>query len=56
MSTPADLVVVNTSPLLALDACGQIDLLRSLYQQVVVPDEVDKELSAGKARPLLPGG
>jgi uncharacterized protein len=56
MSTPADLIVVNTSPLLALDACGQIDLLRSLYQQVVIPDVVDNELSTGKTRPLLPGG
>ena len=56
MSTPDDLIVVDTSPLLALDACGQIEVLRSLYQQVVVPDVVDNELSAGKTRPLLPGG
>lgn len=56
MSTPADLIVVDTSPLLALDACGQIEVLGSLYQQVVVPDVVDNELSAGKMRPLLPGG
>lgn len=56
MSTPADLIVVDTSPLLALDACGQIDVLRSLYKQVVAPDVVDRELSAGKTRPLLPGG
>ena len=56
MSTPADLIVVNTSPLLALDACNQIEVLRSLYARVVVPDEVDQELSAGKTRPLLPGG
>ena len=56
MSTPADLIVVDTSPLLALDACSQIEVLRSLYQQVVVPDVVDNELSAGKTRPLLPGG
>jgi len=56
MSTPADLIVVNTSPLLALDACSQIDVLRVMYRQVVVPEVVDKELSAGKTRPLLPGG
>lgn len=56
MSTPADLIVVDTSPLLSLDACGQLEVLRSLYQQVVVPDVVDNELSAGKTRPLLPGG
>jgi predicted nucleic acid-binding protein len=56
MSTPGDLIVVNASPLLALDACSQIDVLRSLYARVIVPDEVDKELSAGKTRALLPGG
>jgi predicted nucleic acid-binding protein len=57
MSTPADQIVVNTSPLLALDACNQIDVLRSLYARVIVPEEVDKELRpGGKTRTLLPGG
>jgi predicted nucleic acid-binding protein len=56
MSTPADLIVVNTSPLLALDACNQVDILRSLYARIIVPDVVDHELSVGKTRPLLPGG
>jgi len=56
MSTPGDPLIVNTSPLLALAACNQIELLRSLYDRVVVPEEVDKELSAGTKRALLPGG
>jgi uncharacterized protein len=56
MSTPADLIIVNTSPLLALDACSQIDVLRSLYARVVIPEKVDEELSVGKTRSLLPGG
>src|SRR4051794_9301516 len=56
MSTPSSLIIVNASPLLALDACNQIDVLRSLYTRIVVPGAVDKELSAGGARPLLPGG
>lgn len=56
MSTLDDPLVVNTSPLLALAACNQIELLRSLYGRVVVPNEVNKELSGGKNRPLLPGG
>lgn len=56
MSTLGDPLVVNTSPLLALDACNQIELLRSLYDRVVVPEEVDKELSVGTNRSLLPGG
>jgi predicted nucleic acid-binding protein len=56
MSTPSSVIVVNTGPLLALDACGQIDVLRSLYARVVVPDTVDSEINAGKARALLPCG
>jgi hypothetical protein len=57
MSTPGDLIVVNTSPLLALDACNQIDVLRSLYARIIVPEEVEKELCpGGKTRILLPGG
>lgn len=56
MSTLSDLIVVNASPLLALDACSQIGVLRSLYARIVVPDEVDKELSVGKTQSLLPGG
>jgi predicted nucleic acid-binding protein len=56
MSTPSSVIVVNTGPLLALDACSQIEVLRSLYTRVIVPDVVDQELSASKKRPLLPGG
>lgn len=56
MSILSDPLVVNTSPLLALDACNQIELLRLLYGRVLVPKEVNKELSVGKNRPLLPGG
>ena len=56
MSTPSNPLVVNTSPLLALAACNQIELLRSLYVRVVVPEEVDKELSVGTKRSILPAG
>ena len=56
MSAPGDVIIVDTGPLLALDACRQIEVLRSLYTRVVVPDVVEKELSAGRGRVLLPAG
>jgi|ERR1044072_3744265 predicted nucleic acid-binding protein len=48
-------VVVNTTPFLALGACNQIDLLRSLYDRVVVPEEVLRELSLGGVTSLSTG-
>lgn len=55
MSTPSSLVVSNTGPLIALDACNQLDLLRSLYTRVVVPEEVERELARGGGT-ALPSG
>jgi len=47
MPSPSRLVT-NTSPLLALIAgCGSLDLLRSLYDEVLVPREVCMEIAAG---------
>ena len=43
-------VVVNTGPLLALGACGQIELLQALHTQVVVPQPVLEELERGQGR------
>ena len=41
-------IVINTGPILALIAgLGNLDILDSLYQQVVVPHEVCEEISAG---------
>jgi predicted nucleic acid-binding protein len=48
-------VVVNTTPFLALGACNQIDLLRLLYDRVVIPEEVRRELSLGGATALPTG-
>lgn len=48
-------VVVNTTPFLALGACNQIDLLRLLYDRVVVPDEVRQELNRGGTTSLPTG-
>lgn len=55
MSTSSRLVVSNTGPLIALDACNQLHLLRSLFARVVVPEEVEKELACGGGT-ALPSG
>jgi predicted nucleic acid-binding protein len=41
------LVVVNTTPIIALSLIGELDLLRSLYNQLVVPSAVEAEVLAG---------
>ena len=45
-------VVVNTGPLVALAACGHIELLHSLHARVIVPAPVVAELEHGR---LVPG-
>lgn len=55
MSISSSLVVSNTGPLIALDACNQLGLLRSLYARVVVPEEVERELAHGGAMALASG-
>ena len=37
------IVVADTTPLLYLSRIGQVELLRSLYQQIVVPETVWRE-------------
>lgn len=41
-------VVVNTSPLIALDRIGQLDILPRLFGNVIRPRSVVNELQAGK--------
>jgi len=43
-------VISNTSPLLYLHQVDQLDLLRRLYRQVVVPPAVREELRVGAAQ------
>jgi predicted nucleic acid-binding protein len=45
-------VVVNTSPLIALDRIGRLSLLQELYGQIIRPQAVLDELRAGQS--LLP--
>ncbi len=54
MSEP---IVINTSPLLALAACAQLELLRRLHRRVVAPHAVSTELERGHAaaKPLALG-
>lgn len=40
-------VVSNTSPITNLAAVGRLDLLRALYTQIIIPEEVRDELTLG---------
>src|SRR3954465_1004382 len=55
MPQPGSIAVVNTSPLISLDACNQLDLLRQLYIRVIVPKEVERELRVGGTTALSKG-
>ncbi|MEI6788277.1 MAG: hypothetical protein WCL49_07335 [bacterium] len=44
------LVIVNTSPLIALERIGRLHLLKDLFGDVVRPQSVLIELLAGKDR------
>lgn len=48
-------LIADTSPLISLDACKQLGLLRKLYGSVVVPRAVERELSVGGATGLPKG-
>lgn len=43
-------VVVNTSPLIALDRIGQLHILKALYGTIIRPQSVLDELKAGRDR------
>jgi uncharacterized protein len=48
---PEGPIVCNAGPLIALSMVGQLDLLRQLYRQVIVPEPVFHEVvSAGMGR------
>lgn len=46
-------VIVNTTPLIALADIGQLDLLRKLYTEIMIPDAVDYEILSEPARTLV---
>lgn len=48
MLEQADVVVTNTTPLIALTAAtGSLEILRAIYAKVVVPYEVAQEIQSG---------
>ncbi len=48
MLDQAKMVVTNTTPLIALTAAtGSLEVLRALYERVVVPYEVMQEIKVG---------
>jgi predicted nucleic acid-binding protein len=47
MPAASNEIVVNTGPLIALDACGQVELLHGLHPRVIVPQAVVTELTSG---------
>ena len=44
---PVRAVVVDATPLISLDCCGQLEFLRSLYTRVIIPEAVQAELRCG---------
>ena len=45
------IVVSNTSPVVNLAAIGRLDLLRQLYEKVLIPQAVYDEIVAGTTQP-----
>lgn len=43
-------VVVNSTPLIALGRIGRLDLLKQLYQEIIIPDAVYREVTAKEDR------
>lgn len=40
-------IVCNTGPLIALGILGKLDFLKSLFDEVLIPDAVQKEITQG---------
>ena len=47
------IIVSNTSPITSLAAVGQLDLLKQLYQRIIIPETVYQELTG--VNPTVPG-
>lgn len=41
-------VIVNTTPLIALCHVGQLDILKKIYEEIMIPQAVYRELSEKK--------
>lgn len=45
------LVISNATPIIALSLIGKLDLLQTLYQQVLIPPAVENEVLRGGSKP-----
>lgn len=45
-------VISNTTPILSLLKINKIELLRELYEELIIPNEVFQEIERGKENPL----
>lgn len=44
-------VIVNSTPLIALSHVGQLDLLKKIYSEIMIPDAVYKEICVKEGSP-----
>lgn len=54
MPAASEAVVVNTGPLIALGACGQLELLHQLHTSVIMPEAVAEEFGSFPAAGAIP--
>lgn len=45
-------LIVDTGPIIALSVSGHLELLRHLYDKVIVPEQVDAEIRLGGQRQM----
>jgi len=48
-------VVSDASPLILFAKIGRLDLLKRLYSEVLIPREVEKEVTRQEASPIISG-
>jgi len=48
-------VVSDASPLILFAKIGRLDLLKRLYSEVLIPIEVEKEVTRQEASPIISG-
>jgi predicted nucleic acid-binding protein len=45
-----NIVITNTTPIVTLLGIGQLELLKNLYGQIIIPESVAKEVEQGKGK------
>ena len=46
-------VIVNTTPIIALASVGQLNLLKKIYEEIIIPEAVDNEIMSEPAKTLV---